>query len=164
MNPADIQQLIDVTYIAAAIGFIFAIKWLSSPVSAMRGVLIGEIASAIAVTATLFDPQVTHYKWIIITLIIGAGRRRSPRHGEDDRGSPANRPQPRFWRAFRRTDRHRGILRRRSQCSEIPDGRNRPRSHHRLAHLHRQHDRRRQTARNGFLSAPSPTKARTTSA
>ena len=73
MNPADIQQLIDVTYIAAAIGFILAIKWLSSPVSAMRGVLIGEIASAIAVTATLFNPEVTHYKWIIITLIIGAG-------------------------------------------------------------------------------------------
>jgi H+-translocating NAD(P) transhydrogenase subunit beta len=72
MNPADLQQLIDVTYITAAIGFILAIKWLSSPVSAMRGVLIGEIASAIAVTATLFNPEVTEYKWIIITLIIGA--------------------------------------------------------------------------------------------
>ncbi|MGC1090142.1 MAG: NAD(P)(+) transhydrogenase (Re/Si-specific) subunit beta, partial [Candidatus Acidiferrum sp.] len=73
MTPANVQQLIDITYITAAIGFILAIKWLSSPVSAMRGVLVGEIASAIAVTATLFDPQVTHYKWIIITLIIGAG-------------------------------------------------------------------------------------------
>jgi len=38
----------------------------------MRGVLIGEIASGVAVLATLFDPQVTHFKWIIITLIIGA--------------------------------------------------------------------------------------------
>jgi H+-translocating NAD(P) transhydrogenase subunit beta len=36
-------------------------------------VLIGEIASGVAVIATLFDPQVTHYKWIIIALIIGAG-------------------------------------------------------------------------------------------
>ena len=39
----------------------------------MRGVLIGEIASALAVVATLFDPQVSQYKWILIALIIGAG-------------------------------------------------------------------------------------------
>ncbi len=73
MTALTTQQLIDFTYIAAAIGFILALKWLSSPVSAMRGVLIGEIASALAVVATLFDPQVTQYKWIIIALIVGAG-------------------------------------------------------------------------------------------
>ena len=72
MTALATQQLIDLSYIAAVIGFILALKWLSSPVSAMRGVLIGEIASGVAVIATLFDPQVTHYKWIIITLIIGA--------------------------------------------------------------------------------------------
>ena len=72
MTALATQQLIDLSYIAAVIGFILALKWLSSPVSAMRGVLIGEIASGVAVLATLFDPQVTHYKWIIITLIIGA--------------------------------------------------------------------------------------------
>ena len=72
MNAVATQQLIDFSYIAAVIGFILALKWLSSPVSAMRGVLIGEIASGVAVIATLFDPQVTHYKWIIIALIIGA--------------------------------------------------------------------------------------------
>jgi NAD(P) transhydrogenase subunit beta len=67
------QQLIDSTYILAAVGFILALKWLSSPVTAMRGVLIGEIASGLAVVATLFDPQVSQYKWILIALIIGAG-------------------------------------------------------------------------------------------
>jgi NAD(P) transhydrogenase subunit beta len=72
MSAADLQQLIDFTYIAAAIGFILAIKWLGSPVTAKRGVVIGEIASAIAVIATLYDPQVSQLKWIIITLIIGA--------------------------------------------------------------------------------------------
>ncbi|HZR28064.1 MAG TPA: NAD(P)(+) transhydrogenase (Re/Si-specific) subunit beta [Terriglobales bacterium] len=72
MTVAATQQLIDLTYIVAVVGFILAIKWLSSPVSAMRGVLIGEIAAALAVGATLFDPQVTHYKWIIVALIIGA--------------------------------------------------------------------------------------------
>ena len=73
MTAVTAQQLIDFTYIAAAIGFILALKWLSSPVSAMRGVLIGEIASGVAVIATLFDPQVTEYRWVLIALIIGAG-------------------------------------------------------------------------------------------
>src|SRR5277367_4736897 len=73
MTAADTQQLIDFTYIAAAIGFILAIKWLGSPVTAKRGVIVGELSSAIAVIATLCDPQVDQYKWIIITLIIGAG-------------------------------------------------------------------------------------------
>jgi H+-translocating NAD(P) transhydrogenase subunit beta len=72
MTALATQQLIDQSYIVAVIGFILALKWLSSPVSALRGVLVGEIASGLAVVATLFDPQVTHYKWIIISLIIGA--------------------------------------------------------------------------------------------
>jgi NAD(P) transhydrogenase subunit beta len=72
MTPEMTQQLIDITYIFAVVGFILALKWLSSPVTAMRGVLIGEIASALAVGATLFDPQVTNYKWILIALFIGA--------------------------------------------------------------------------------------------
>jgi H+-translocating NAD(P) transhydrogenase subunit beta len=73
MTPDQILLLIDFTYIAAAIGFILSIKWLSSPVTAMRGVLIGEIASGIAVLATMFDARVTEHKWIIVALIIGAG-------------------------------------------------------------------------------------------
>jgi H+-translocating NAD(P) transhydrogenase subunit beta len=73
MTPVQVTQLIDFTYIAAVVGFILSLKWLSSPVTAMRGVLIGEIASGIAVLATLFDARVTEHKWIIIALIIGAG-------------------------------------------------------------------------------------------
>jgi H+-translocating NAD(P) transhydrogenase subunit beta len=73
MTPDQVLQLIDFTYIAAVIGFILSLKWLSSPVTAMRGVLIGEIASGAAVLATLFDARVTEHKWVIIALIIGAG-------------------------------------------------------------------------------------------
>jgi len=73
MTAISPQELIDFTYMLAAVGFILALKWLSSPVSAMRGVLIGEIASGVAVVATMFDPQVVQYKWILIALIIGAG-------------------------------------------------------------------------------------------
>ena len=73
MTADQVLMLIDFTYIAAVVGFILSLKWLSSPVTAMRGVLIGEIASGIAVLATLFDARVTEHKWIIIALIIGAG-------------------------------------------------------------------------------------------
>src|SRR5579862_4002920 len=73
MSQPQILQLIDASYIVAVVLFILAIKWLSSPASARRGVLVGEIAAALAVGATLFDPQVVQYKWIIITLIVGAG-------------------------------------------------------------------------------------------
>jgi NAD(P) transhydrogenase subunit beta len=72
MSPAAIQQLLDSAYIIATVLFILSIKWLSSPTSARRGVLAGEIAAALAVGATLFNPAITEYKWIIITLIIGA--------------------------------------------------------------------------------------------
>jgi NAD(P) transhydrogenase subunit beta len=72
MSQAQILQLIDASYIVAVVLFILAIKWLSSPALARHGVLAGEIAAALAVGATLFDPQVVQYKWIIITLIIGA--------------------------------------------------------------------------------------------
>jgi NAD(P) transhydrogenase subunit beta len=67
------QQLIDSTYIIAVIGFVLSLKWLSSPVSAKYGVLAGEIAAALAVGATLFNPELVQYKWILVALIIGAG-------------------------------------------------------------------------------------------
>jgi H+-translocating NAD(P) transhydrogenase subunit beta len=72
MNPALVQQLIDSAYIVATVFFILSIKWLSSPTTARRGVLVGEIAAALAVIATLSNPELTQYKWIIISLIIGA--------------------------------------------------------------------------------------------
>jgi len=73
MTQIATQQLIDSAYIVAVVFFILAIKWLSSPVSARRGVLVGEIAAALAVGATLANPELSQYKWIIICLIIGAG-------------------------------------------------------------------------------------------
>jgi len=73
MNLLALQQYLDFTYIAAVVLFILAIKWLSSPVSARRGVLVGEIASAMAIAATLFNPELVQYKWIVIALIMGAG-------------------------------------------------------------------------------------------
>jgi NAD(P) transhydrogenase subunit beta len=62
----------DWAYVVATVFFILSIKWLSSPTTARRGVLVGEIAAALAVVATLSNPELTQYKWIIISLIIGA--------------------------------------------------------------------------------------------
>jgi NAD(P) transhydrogenase subunit beta len=72
MSAIATQQLLDSAYIIATVLFILSIKWLSSPTSARRGVLVGEIAAAMAVGATLCNPELTEYKWIVITLIIGA--------------------------------------------------------------------------------------------
>jgi H+-translocating NAD(P) transhydrogenase subunit beta len=73
MSTADLQQYLDFAYIAAVVLFILSLKFLSSPASARWGVLAGEIGAALAVIATLFNPELVQYRWILITLIIGAG-------------------------------------------------------------------------------------------
>jgi H+-translocating NAD(P) transhydrogenase subunit beta len=73
MSGIATQQLIDSTYIIAVVGFVLSLKWLSSPVTAKHGVLAGEIGAALAVGATLCNPELVEYKWIIVALIIGAG-------------------------------------------------------------------------------------------
>ena len=73
MTALALQQYLDFAYIVAVVLFILSLKLLSSPASARWGVLAGEIGAALAVIATLFNPEVVQYKWILITLIIGAG-------------------------------------------------------------------------------------------
>ena len=59
------------TYIIAAGCFILALKWLSRPSTARRGVTIGEIGMAIAILGALLTRGMT-YNWIIVGLILGA--------------------------------------------------------------------------------------------
>ncbi len=73
MTELALQQYLDFAYIVAVVLFILSLKGLSSPTSARWGVLAGEIGAALAVIATLFNPELVQYKWILITLIIGAG-------------------------------------------------------------------------------------------
>ena len=72
MSQIATQQLLDGAYIVATVFFILSIKWLSSPATSRHGILVGEIGAALAVGATLLNPELTQYKWIIICLIIGA--------------------------------------------------------------------------------------------
>ena len=73
MSTVDLQQYLDFAYIAAVVLFILSLKFLSSPARARWGVLAGEIGAALAVGATLLNPEVVQYRWILVTLIIGAG-------------------------------------------------------------------------------------------
>src|ERR1700748_3621622 len=66
------QSIFPALYILAAASFILAIKWMSSPTTARRGVLIGEIGMLLAVVGTLLRAEVVTYQWIFIAFLIGS--------------------------------------------------------------------------------------------
>ena len=59
-------------YIAAGLAFIVAIKWMTAPPTARRGVLAGEVGMLLAVVGTFVRPEVTQFTWIIVGLMAGA--------------------------------------------------------------------------------------------
>ena len=65
------QHLAD-AYIVAALSIVLSIKWLSSPVTARRGVFAGELGMLLAVVGTLLRHEVVNYEWILISMAIGA--------------------------------------------------------------------------------------------
>jgi NAD(P) transhydrogenase subunit beta len=64
------EQLIELTYLVATALFILSLKWLSSPSTARRGVLAGEIGMALAIVGTLLHHGL-EYKWIASALVLG---------------------------------------------------------------------------------------------
>jgi NAD(P) transhydrogenase subunit beta len=66
------QLILGLIYIAAAAGFILALKWMSSPTTARRGVLAGEIGMLLAVVGTLLRHEVVAYEWIALAFVVGA--------------------------------------------------------------------------------------------
>jgi NAD(P) transhydrogenase subunit beta len=67
----SIETFQQYTYIIAAGCFILALKWLSRPTTARRGVTVGEIGMAIAILGALLTKGMT-YNWIIVGLVLGA--------------------------------------------------------------------------------------------
>ncbi len=65
------QILIDWSYIAAAILFIFGLKMLGKQATARRGNLVSAIGMLIAIVATLLTSGL-HYEWIVIGVVIGS--------------------------------------------------------------------------------------------
>ena len=67
-----IETVFPILYILAAAGFILAIKWMNSPATARRGVVVGELGMLLAVVGTLLRYEVVHYEWILIAFFIGS--------------------------------------------------------------------------------------------
>ena len=66
------DSVYSIFYILAAAGFILAIKWMNSPVTARRGVIVGEIGMLLAVVGTLMRFEVVNYEWIFIAFLVGS--------------------------------------------------------------------------------------------
>lgn len=66
------MSLLALLYILAAALFIMALKWMSSPATARRGVMAGEVGMLLAVVGTLMRQEVVSYEWIVGGLLIGA--------------------------------------------------------------------------------------------
>ena len=67
------ENLIQLAYLVAVIGFGLSLYWMNSAKTARRGVLAGEIAFAIAIVATLAYPGVTGTGWVLIIIAIAIG-------------------------------------------------------------------------------------------
>ncbi len=65
------ETFIEITYFIATILFILSLKWLSSPTTARRGVLAGEVGMALAIGGTLLYRGIVDYKLVAIGLVLG---------------------------------------------------------------------------------------------
>ena len=65
-------ELINVWYIVAAALFIFGLKQLGSPATAVRGNLLSAVGMLIAVVVTLFSQEILEFRWILIAAAVGA--------------------------------------------------------------------------------------------
>ncbi len=65
-------NLIEIAYMAAAVMFIFGLKMLSKPATAVRGNLLSALGMFVAIVATLLDKQIISFEWIIVGAVIGS--------------------------------------------------------------------------------------------
>ena len=66
-------QAVNLIYIISAALFIFGLKQLGSPATAVRGNMLSAIAMVVAIVVTLFNEQIGDYKWIVLAGVIGGG-------------------------------------------------------------------------------------------
>ncbi len=67
-----IDTFIPLIYVAAAVSFILALKWLSAVSTARRGVIVGVVGMALAVGGTLLKPEIVSYQWIAVAIVLGS--------------------------------------------------------------------------------------------
>ena len=66
------ENAVKVAYLGASVLFILALKWLSHPTTARRGVKAGEIGMLMAVVGTLLKAEVVNYEWILLGIVVGS--------------------------------------------------------------------------------------------
>ena len=66
------EALINIAYVLAAMLFIFGLKGLTHPRTAVRGNLMGASGMLLAVVVTLLNKDVLTFGWIIAGLVVGA--------------------------------------------------------------------------------------------
>jgi len=72
VSPQATEYVIEIAYICAAVLFVLSLKWLSTPSTARRGVLAGEIGMVLAIAATLLYHGIVSYQWIAVGIVVGA--------------------------------------------------------------------------------------------
>ena len=65
-------ELINIWYIVAAALFVFGLKQLGSPATAVRGNMLSSFGMLIAIVVTLFNAQVLTFEWIIGAALVGS--------------------------------------------------------------------------------------------
>jgi NAD(P) transhydrogenase subunit beta len=65
------EYIIEFCYLIASALFIFSLKWMSSPATARRGILAGEIGMVLAIGGTLLQHEIISYTWIFVGLALG---------------------------------------------------------------------------------------------
>ena len=66
------EVVIQLTYLAATVLFIFSLKWMSAPQTSRRGVWAGEIGMALAIGGTLLHHDIKDFRWIVIAITLGS--------------------------------------------------------------------------------------------
>ena len=64
--------LLQITYLLAAVLFIFSLKLMSSPKTARHGVWAGEVGMLLAIVGTLLHRGIVSYQWVAIGLVLGS--------------------------------------------------------------------------------------------
>jgi NAD(P) transhydrogenase subunit beta len=64
--------VIQIAYVLAAVLFIFGLKQMTHPRSAVRGNLLASLAMLVAIVATLLDRNIVRFEYIIAGAIVGA--------------------------------------------------------------------------------------------
>ncbi|TWU11091.1 NAD(P)(+) transhydrogenase (Re/Si-specific) subunit beta [Allorhodopirellula heiligendammensis] len=66
------EELIGAAYIVSAILFIFGLKLLGSPATAVRGNQLSALGMLVAVVVTLGSHEIIDYRWIGVAAVLGA--------------------------------------------------------------------------------------------